>query len=118
MVVRIGVAELGRLALFVIAVELRPEHRLGGHRPHRRPRIQVEVVEAGGLRAGALVGFVWDFGGLCHQSMYLATGGAGAGPSTVNHLRYNVFHVPSRRTRSSVPLTNRTSPVSSRFTPI
>ncbi len=42
---------------------------------------------------------------------YLATGGAGAGPSTVNHLRYNVFHVPSRRMRSSVPLTNRTSPV-------
>src|SRR5690606_29325633 len=48
--------------------------------------------------------------GVRHQSTYLATGGAGAGPNTVNHLRYKVFHVPSRRIRSSVPLTNRTSP--------
>ena len=40
------------------------------------------------------------------------------GPSTVNHLRYNVFHVPSRRMRSSVPLTNRTRPVFSRLMPM
>ena len=53
-----------------------------------------------------------------HQSEYLGTGGAGAGPRTVNHLRYNVFHVPSRRMRSSVPLTNRTKPVFSRLIPM
>src|SRR4029077_15271552 len=73
-----------------------------------------EIVEARRLGAGALV-VVLSLG---HQSVYLATGGAGAGPSTVNHLRYSVFQVPSRRTRSSVPLTNRTSPVFCRFTPI
>ena len=55
---------------------------------------------------------------LGHQPEYLATGGAGAGPSTVNHLRYKVFHVPSRRMRSSVPLTKRTSPVFCRLMPI
>ncbi|COX65091.1 Uncharacterised protein [Mycobacterium tuberculosis] len=44
-------------------------------------------------------------------------GGAGAGPSTVSHLRYNVFQVPSLRMRSSVPLTNRTNPVLSRLIP-
>ena len=66
------------------------------------------------VSCGALV-VVFRLG---HQSVYLATGGAGAGPSTVNHLRYNVFQVPSRRIRSSVPLTNRTSPVFCRFTPI
>ncbi|OBG60435.1 hypothetical protein A5703_25110 [Mycobacterium sp. E188] len=49
---------------------------------------------------------------------HLGVGGAGAGPSTVNHLRYNVFHVPSRRIRSRVPLTNRTSPVLVRLTPM
>ena len=52
------------------------------------------------------------------ESMYLATGGEGAGPSTVNHLRYNVFHVPSRRIRSSVPLTNRTNGVLVRLIPM
>src|SRR6476620_9086914 len=57
------------------------------------------------------------FGGIGHQSTYLGVGGMGAGPRTVNHLRYNVFHVPSRRMRSSVPLTNRTSPVFCRLIP-
>ena len=64
----------------------------------------------GRLGAGGLLE-VFRLRAFGHQSEYLATGGAGAGPSTVNHLRYNVFHVPSRRMRSSVPLTNRTRPV-------
>ena len=59
--------------------------------------------------------FLLRFG---HQSEYLATGGAGAGPSTVNHLRYNVFQVPSRRMRSRVPLTKRTRPVFCRLIPM
>ena len=76
----------------------------------------LQVVEAGRLRTRTFVEFVVPR--LGHQSVYLATGGAGAGPSTVNHLRYNVFQVPSRRIRSSVPFTKRTSPVFCRLTPI
>src|SRR4029078_6738242 len=68
--------------------------------------------ETRSLRSGAC-----EFLSCRHQSEYLGTGGAGGGPSTVNHLRYNVLHVPSRRIRSSVPLTNRTNPVVSRLTP-
>ena len=102
-----------------VVVEVRAEDRLGGHRAHRRRRVDVEVVEAGsaGLRCPAAGSSVVlgcrsrSMSVVGHQSEYLATGGAGAGPSTVNHLRYNVFHVPSRRMRSSVPLTKRTSPV-------
>ena len=85
-------------------------------RPHRRRRIRVElleILEARRLGPGPL-------NSLCrrHQSEYLGTGGAGGGPSTVNHLRYNVLHVPSRRMRSSVPFTKRTRPVFCRLMPM
>jgi hypothetical protein len=101
----------GRLLL---VVEVRPEHGLGGHRPHRRDRIHAEIVAAG--RLGTDVDVLWF--GCAHQSRYLGAGGAGAGPSTVSHRRYSVSHVPSLRIRSRVPLTNRTRPVLVRLMPI
>ena len=111
---RLGVPGVHQQVVIVV-VEVRPEHRLGGHRPHRGHRLHVHVVEAGRLGAGVhqvvgVVGGVDVVGvvgvvGVGHSSTYLARGGAGAGPSTVSHLRYSVFHVPSRRIRSSVPFT-------------
>ena len=100
--------------VIVVVVEMRSEDRLGGHRPNRRHRIHDEVVEGRRLRADVDLGLIRRV----HQSRYLGVGGAGAGPSTVNHLRYKVFHVPSRRIRSKVPLTKRTIPVFSRLIPM
>src|SRR5262245_35797814 len=114
MIVRLGVFRVGRGAVRVV-VEFRAVYRLSGHRPHGGHGVHAQIVEAG--RLGAWVGVV-EFLRLGHQSTYLATGGAGAGPSTDNHLRYSVFHVPSRRTRSRVPLTKRTNPVFSRLMPM
>ena len=123
MILRFGVAVVQRVVVVVIIVEVGAEHRLRRHRPHRRHGVvgkldKIGVARGLGARiARRLVLLIW-FTQFSHQSEYLATGGDGAGPSTVNHLRYNVFHVPSRRSRSSVPLTNRTRPVFSRLTPI
>ena len=101
-----------------VIVEIGPEDRLGGHRAALRGRIhhrvgglgtRTDVVRVLAFRVHRLLG---------HQSTYLGLGGAGAGPSTVNHLRYKAFQVPSRRMRSRVPLTKRTSPVLSSLTPM
>ena len=106
----------------VVIVEIGAEERLGALRPQCRPGGGLSgrlVVQLAGRAPGVLAGALWCgfFRGFGHQSTYLGAGGTGAGPRTVNHLRYNVFHVPSRRMRSSVPLTNRTSPVLSRLIP-
>ena len=116
LVLRFGVACADGHALRVV-VEVRTVHRLGGHRAQRCDAVGIHVVDTG--RLGSRPGLVEVLRmHLDHQPEYLATGGAGAGPSTVNHLRYKVFHVPSRRMRSSVPLTKRTSPVFCRLMPI
>ncbi len=104
--------------IVVVIVEIGTKQRLGGRYPRRRRaalRVRRLGAGAGVFRAGfRLFGPFFQLG---HQSTYLGVGGAGAGPSTVNHLRYNVFHVPSLRIRSRVPLTKRTSPVLFRLTP-
>ena len=116
-----GILYLIAMLIFVVAiviVEIRTEDGLRRQRPLRRPG----GMHVRGLRTRdrvVLVDVVYRIGvWLTHQSTYLGWGGTGAGPRTVNHLRYNVFQVPSPRMRSSVPLTNRTSPVLSRFIPI
>ena len=103
----------------VIVVEIGTKQRLGGlDAPRRRAAtLRVRRLGAGAHVFGARLG-LFGLLRLGHQSTYLGVGGAGAGPSTVNHLRYNVFQVPSRRIRSSVPLTKRTSPVLVRLTPM
>ena len=110
----------------VVIVEVGPEHRLGGHRAHRRRRVARSRLRRAGCpgpsSSGRVAGrrpvFCGPSVGSAISPRTSASGGAGAGPSTVNHLRYNVFHVPSRRMRSSVPLTNRTRPVLSRLIPM
>ncbi|SLC92988.1 Uncharacterised protein [Mycobacteroides abscessus subsp. massiliense] len=83
------------------------EHRARRDGPHRRGGVDVQIGKGRGLGARALVrGCVVGFFGIfAHQSRYFALGGAGAGPSTLSHLRYKAFHVPSRRMRSRVRLT-------------
>ena len=103
----------------VIVVEIGTKQRLGGLDAPRRRSAALRVRRLGARAHVFGAGFgLFGLPRLGHQSTYLGVGGAGAGPSTVNHLRYNVFHVPSRRIRSRVPLTNRTSPVLVRFTPM
>ena len=102
----------------VIIVEIGAEDSLGGLYTRARRRTATAAIRTGLVRrVGVRVFGLFELLRLGHQSTYLGVGGAGAGPRTVNHLRYNVFHVPSRRMRSSVPLTNRTRPVLSRLTP-
>ena len=115
-VLRLGIrAGNGDVRKVVVVVEIGSEDRLGGLQAHsRRARRWVGPL-GGGADICGVVGVGFEVFG--HQSKYLGIGGAGAGPSTVNHLRYNVFHVPSRRMRSSVPLTNLTSPGLLRLTP-
>src|SRR5271157_3220851 len=104
--------------IVVVIVEIGTKQRLGGLYPRRRRaalRVRRLGTGAGLFRAGfRLFGPFFQLG---HQSTYLGVGGAGAGPNTVNHLRYNVFHVPSRRMRSRVPLTKRTNASLSRLIP-
>ena len=112
-----GVADMYQ-EVVVIVVEVGSEDRLGRNRTALCRGVDHRVGGLGTRTDLVRVLIVGFHRLLCHQSTYLGLGGAGAGPSTVNHLRYNVFHVPSRRSRSRVPLTNRTNPVLSNWTPM
>ena len=125
---RLGVGDVHRRGFGIVVVEIGAEDRLRGHRAflrrriHRRidglgARADVAVLQAV-LQAVVGVSAFRIHRLLGHQSTYLGRGAAGAGPSTVNHLRYKVFQVPSRRIRSRVPLTNWTSPVLSSLIPM